>query len=277
MKNVDEMVVNDFGLEWEKFNQSSVSKQELKEIWEKYFSIFPWESLSPDAKGFDLGCGSGRWAFFVAPNVKELHCIDPAKEALSVAEKNLAPYNNCIFHNVTVDDIPFANNSMDFGYSLGVLHHVPDTVLGIKSCVDKLKPNAPFLLYLYYALDNKPFWFRIIWKISDYLRRGISILPSKLKYIVSQIIAIFIYFPLARGSKIFEKLGFDVTNIPLSFYRNKSLYTMRTDALDRFGTRLEQRFTKKEIELMMLDSGLVKITFRDDEPYWCAIGYKNDF
>lgn len=26
--------------------------------------------------GFDLGCGSGRWAFFVAPKVAKLHCID---------------------------------------------------------------------------------------------------------------------------------------------------------------------------------------------------------
>lgn len=173
-----------------------------------------------------------------------------------------------------VDDIPLDDNSMDFGYSLGVLHHVPDTALGIKMCVNKLKSGAPFLLYLYYALDNKPLWFRSIWKVSDLLRRGISILPTPLKYLASQVIALTVYFPLARLSKILEKLGFDVSNIPLSFYRDKSLYTLRTDALDRFGTRLEQRFTKKQIEQMMIDAGLEKIKFRDDEPYWCAIGYR---
>ncbi len=276
MKNVDENVVNDFGSEWGRFDQSDVSKEELKEIWEKYFSLFPWGKLPSDAKGFDLGCGSGRWAVFCAPKVKELHCIDPAKEALEVAKKNLSMYSNCQFHNVIVDDIPFEESSMDFGYSLGVLHHVPDTAAGIKMCVNKLKPGAPFLLYLYYALDNKPLWFRGIWKASDLARRGISILPKPLKYPASQIIAITVYYPLSRLSKILEKLGFDVSNIPLSFYRDKSLYTLRTDALDRFGTRLEQRFTKEEIEQMMLDAGLGEIKFREDEPYWCAIGYRKE-
>ena len=66
-----------------------------------------------------------------------------------------------------MDAIPLPDGSADFGYSLGVLHHVPDTQKGIIECVRKLKPGAPFLLYLYYAFDNRPWWFRTIWKISD--------------------------------------------------------------------------------------------------------------
>jgi hypothetical protein len=49
---------------------------------------------------------------------------------------------------------------------------------------------------------------------------------------------------------------------------------MRTDARDRFGTPLEQRFTRIQIEQMMLDAGFEKIKFSDKEPFWCAIGYK---
>ena len=51
---------------------------------------------------------------------------------------------------------------------------------------------------------------------------------------------------------------------------------MRTDALDRFGTRLEQRFTKEEIHQMMLDAGLENIKFSDNIPFWCAVGTKVD-
>ena len=36
---------------------------------------------------------------------------------------------------------------------------------------------------------------------------------------------------------------------------------MRTDARDRFGTPLEQRFTKSEIKKMMEEAGLEKIKF----------------
>jgi len=49
---------------------------------------------------------------------------------------------------------------------------------------------------------------------------------------------------------------------------------MRTDALDRFGTRLEQRFTRVQIEKMLEQAGLVDITFSDIAPYWCALGIK---
>lgn len=47
---------------------------------------------------------------------------------------------------------------------------------------------------------------------------------------------------------------------------------MRTDSLDRFGTRLEHRFTRAEIEKMMLESGLENIRFSDQVPYWVACG-----
>ena len=49
---------------------------------------------------------------------------------------------------------------------------------------------------------------------------------------------------------------------------------MRTDALDRFGTALEQRFTARQIRQMMAAAGLERIQFSDAMPYWCAVGYK---
>ena len=49
---------------------------------------------------------------------------------------------------------------MDFGYALGVLHHVPNTQEGLNSCIKLLKPGAPFLVYLYYSFDNRPNWYR---------------------------------------------------------------------------------------------------------------------
>lgn len=271
-QNIDQNVVEGFGDEWSRFDQSELSSSELEAMFDNYFSIFPWESLPADPVGFDLGCGSGRWAKLVAPRVGKLHLIDPS-EALEVARKNLADADNCEFHRADVDNIPIRDGSADFGYSLGVLHHIPDTTAGLQACVSKLKTGAPFLLYLYYALDNRPFWFRAIWKISDVFRRVISNLPHGARYLISQIIAALVYWPLARTSKVLEKVGLDVSFMPLSQYRNNSFYTMRTDALDRFGTRLEQRFTKNEIKEMMVKCGLTNIAFSETS-FWTAVGYK---
>jgi len=274
MKNIDSAVVDDFGKEWHAFDQSAMTAKERQEIFDTYFTIFPWDQLPINATGFDAGCGSGRWAAMVAPNVWHLHCIDPSC-AIDIARKNLQHLPNCSFHNNSICDLPFPDNSMDFGYSLGVLHHIPDTQKGINDCVSKLKSGAPFLVYIYYAFDNQPFWYKGLWKISDRGRHVISRLPYRTKYILSQIIASTIYFPLSRMARCFERLGVPVHSWPLSAYRNKSFYSMRTDSLDRFGTKLEQRFTKPQIEDMMIKGGLQNIQFNSRAPFWCAVGYKS--
>jgi ubiquinone/menaquinone biosynthesis C-methylase UbiE len=273
-KNLDVKTVTDFGAEWTRFDQTGMSQTETLEQFERYFSVFPWDSLPPEATGFDLGCGSGRWAKIAALKVGKLYCVDASSAALEVTKQNLAGYDNVEFVHSSVDELPFEDDSMDFGYSLGVLHHIPDTAEGIKSCVRKLKPNAPFLVYLYYAFDNRPAWFRAIWKISDFFRNIICSLPFGIKKFVTDLIAVFVYFPLGRLAGLFEKLGFNVDSFPLSVYRVHSFYTMRTDALDRFGTCLEQRFTRAQIERMMKSAGLSEIKFRDGFPYWCAVGIK---
>jgi SAM-dependent methyltransferase len=200
--------------------------------------------------------------------------IDPSN-ALDIARKNLSEQMNCEFHQAGVDEIPLVDGSCDFGYSLGVLHHVPDTQAGLRACVEKLKIGAPFLLYLYYRFDNRPLWFRALWKTSDLGRKLISRLPHHARFAVSQVIAGSVYFPLARTSLVLEKLGMRVDSIPLSQYRNNSFYTMRTDALDRFGTQLEKRFTRAEIERMMQDSGLEEIRFSNTS-FWTAVGYRGN-
>ena len=274
MKNQDKNTVDGFGDEWSRFDQSDLPQAEQQLLFDEYFSVFPWKNISKESTGFDLGCGTGRWAKSVAPKVKKLICIDPSS-ALDIAKKNLSNFDNCVFDNATVDEMPMQDNSMDFGYSLGVLHHVPDTALGIKQCVKKLKIGAPLLLYLYYRFDNRPWWFRLIWSVTDLLRRVVSKMPYKLRYVSSQIISIIVYFPLARFALFLEKLNFNVSNFPLSSYKNLSFYTMRTDALDRFGTRLEQRFTRKEIKNMMRNAGLENIEFSNSKPFWVAVGYKS--
>lgn len=270
--NVDPAVVESFGREWQKFDQSALSDEELRCMFDDYFEIFPWSELPPGAAGFDLGCGAGRWARFVAPRIGELHCVDPS-HALEVARRNLAAFSNCRFHSATVDAIPLADASMDFGYSLGVLHHVPDTQAGIADCVRKLKPGAPFLVYLYYALDNRPAWFRAVWRMSDLLRRVVSRSPSWNRESVAAIVAAFVYWPLARTARWLERRGRRVDDLPLSAYRNRSFYVMRNDALDRFGTQLEKRFTRAEIERMLRAAGLDRIRF-SEKVFWCALGYR---
>jgi SAM-dependent methyltransferase len=275
-RNIDPDVAAGFGHEWSTFRQGDAefSRADRAAIFQSYFDIFPWNELPPDAVGIDVGCGSGRWSVMAAPKVGHLHLLDASEDALAVARQNLAAATNVSFHLASVGGIPLEDSSLDFAFSLGVLHHVPDTAAAIGAVAAKLKIGAPFLIYLYYALDNRPWWYRAVWRLSNIFRLVISPLPPRLRLVISQLIAVVAYWPLARFAALVEWAGFSAAAIPLESYRHRKFYVMRTDAYDRFCTRLEQRFTRRRIEEMLTGAGFDEIRFSDSVPYWCAVGRK---
>ena len=208
MKDQDQEVIDDFGKEWSRFTQvGSLSQEESDFIYRGYFQIFPKDFFTSKNKvGFDMGCGSGRWAKFIAPKVEKLFCVDASLEAIEVARNNLSSYPSCEFLCTKAEEFNIPDNSMDFGYSLGVLHHVSNTSESLENCVNKLKKGAPFLLYLYYKFDNRNIVFKLIWHISDLFRFLICRLPFNIKKFVTDIIALFIYYPMSRLALILHIL-----------------------------------------------------------------------
>ncbi len=274
MENLDEATLRSFGRQWARFDQSMVPEEALRTMFEEYFAIFPWERLPENAVGADVGCGSGRWARFASERASVLHCVDASEEALSVARRRLSSVGNVLFHHASVDALPIGEQSLDFAYSLGVLHHVPDTAGALTAVARTLKRGAPFLVYLYYAFESRPAWYRFLWRATELARRTIVRLPPAPQSLLCDVLALSLYWPLARLARVAEGAGLDVANFPLALYRDRDFYSMRTDARDRFGTPLEKRFRAHEIESMMKEAGLTEIRFSDRPPYWCAVGIK---
>jgi SAM-dependent methyltransferase len=272
LENVDDWTVDGYGGQWSTFDHGAFDEVELQTYFDLYFKIFPWHELPKDAVGFDAGCGTGRWARLAAPRVGRLHCVDASARALAVAQQNLASLGNCDFHNASLADMPMPDGSMDFGYSLGVLHHIPDTEAGLAAIVRKLKPGAPLLVYIYYALENRSALFRAAFHASEVMRRRTSVLPYPVRLAISQVMAGTVYWPMARLARVLEDLGANVDGLPLSAYRRRSFYALRTDAMDRFGTKLVHRYSRDEIREMMQRCGLERTEFQEGSPYWVAVG-----
>jgi len=210
----------------------------------------------------------------VAPRVKHLTLLDPASGAHRSARKNLEGISNVTFIHAALQDCGVPDSSMDFAYSHGVLHHIPDTKAAVQDCARMLKPGAPFLVYLYYRFDNRPAWFKLIWRLSNALRVMASRLSGNARHFVCEIYAIFLYWPLARLSRLIDRAGLNGADFPLWEFRNQPMKRLRALARDRFGTPLEQRFTRSEIQEILQTAGLERIEFLEEAPYWTAIGYK---
>lgn len=270
--NRDDRVVADFGDEWARFDQAGLPGPERDALASQYFAAFPWDRLPEGAVGADIGCGSGRWAAWLAPRVGLLWCLDPSDRAVEVARRNLAHHPNCKVVRASLDSMPIEPGTLDFAYCLGVLHHVPDTAAGLADCVSLLRPGGVMYVYLYYSLENRPAWFRALWRVSDLGRGLVSRLPRPAKGLACEGIAVLVYWPLARLARLVELAGLSPAHLPLAPYRDKGLYTMRTDARDRFGTRLERRFSRDEVHGLLAQAGLIDIRVPDAFPYWIGCG-----
>jgi SAM-dependent methyltransferase len=169
---------------------------------------------------------------------------------------------------VGVNSIPAA--SLDLAMSLGVLHHIPDTTLAIKDVARSIKPGGVFLCYLYYNLENKPAYYKLIFQVVNVVRRVISASPQPVRRLSATVIAAAVYWPLARLSKVLSKLGRNTSNLPLHHYADMPFVMLANDALDRFGTSLEQRFSRDEITEMLRDADfdLTTLKFSEIEPFW---------
>jgi SAM-dependent methyltransferase len=271
-QNLDQQVIDSFGHEWAAFDYA---ESETDEALDAQFMAYctPIDLTQFNSKSSvaaDFGAGSGRWASRLLPHFSLVYALEPSDGANKVLKNKFSKESRMKILQETVGANSIPTESLDFAMSLGVLHHIPDTGLAIKDVANKIKSGGIFLCYLYYKLDNKPLYYRGLFWGSNSLRWVISRLPYALRRFITQAIASLVYFPLARTAKLLEKRGKNASNFPLHHYANMPFVMLQNDALDRFGTRLEQRFSKKEITEMLGNAGfdLSTLKFSDIEPFW---------
>jgi ubiquinone/menaquinone biosynthesis C-methylase UbiE len=278
-ENIDSQVISDFGDEWATYNyENSELSRELKLQFEMYSSLVNFQEFDPlESVAADFGAGTGRWAEFVLSNFKKIYLVEPSQGAFEVLTRKFKSKSNVSLENSTIAESAIPANSLDFAMSLGVLHHISNTDRALKDINSKLKSGGLFLGYLYYKIENKPILYRIIFSVANYSRKRISNLPFNRKKRISHLIAIFIYLPFARLSKVLNILKINTSNIPLHQYADLNLYMMKNDALDRFGTKLEKRFNQEEITKLLSDAGFDSnsIIFSDSEPFWTFVAKKS--
>ena len=271
-QNLDQQVIDSFGHEWSAFDYA---ESETDDALDSQFLAYctPIDLTQFNSKSSvaaDFGAGSGRWASRLLPHFSLVYALEPSDGANKVLKNKFSKESRMTILQETVGANSIPAGSLDLAMSLGVLHHIPDTGLAIKDVASKIKGGGVFLCYLYYKLENKPLYYRGLFWTSNSLRWVISRLPYALRKLIAQVIAALIYLPLARTAKLLSSNRKNVSNFPLHHYANMPFVMLQNDALDRFGTRLEQRFSKKEITEMLgnADFDLSTLKFSDVEPFW---------
>ena len=119
-------------------------------IYYRYFpEILQWDRWKGKSV-LEIGCGVGTDLLQFAKHGAIVTGIDLTQTAIQITKKRFDAYNlKGTFIQADAENLPFEDNTFDFVYSLGVLHHTPDTERAIREAYRVLKPNGKILIHLY--------------------------------------------------------------------------------------------------------------------------------
>jgi SAM-dependent methyltransferase len=168
----DQAYTGSFGFEWNKHDRTQLdSENDIRS--EQHF--LAKTGLRPeDLAGklvLDVGCGMGRFADVVTRWGARLVGID-LSQAVEAAQRNLTG-RNAVIIQADIFSLPFAPESFDCIYSLGVLHHTPNCEEALKKLPSLLKPGGVMAVWLYSAYNR---WYRC----GDIYRKVTRRMPPKL-------------------------------------------------------------------------------------------------
>ena len=146
-----------------------------------------------------------------------------------------------------------------------MLHHLPTPAIDEVRTLSKYSDHL--LIYLYYSLDNQSLFFRFLLDIVTFMRSIFcKIRNQNMRVIITEVLLWLIYLPLIGLGHCATIVGLE-KSIPLfKGYKGNSLKRIRQDIYDRFFTRIEQRFSRKEI--FQLNDTFSNIQISNKIPFW---------
>ncbi len=239
-----------FGFEWSHFS-------EMYPEWERNFLDYmaPHDrTYFVGKKVLDAGCGSGRHAYYAAKYGAKVWAVD-ASPAVDVAIRNT---RDCQVNVVqaNLNHLPFAPESFDLVYSLGVLHHLADPDAALRYLLRFLKPDGEIRLFLYWVPDSPSLKHALLSMVSV-LRRLTVRMPHRVVYTLSYVAAGMAWIAFVWPYRVLRSLGCRALaeRLPMRQYSRYPFRTCVNDQFDRFSAPLERRYTRAEVEEMFRRAG----------------------
>jgi ubiquinone/menaquinone biosynthesis C-methylase UbiE len=161
-----------FGFQWQTFRETQLDNESSRRSESDFRRRTGFEPGDLAGKlVLDVGCGMGRFAEVATRWGAKVVGVD-LSVATEVAQENLQD-RQAVFFQADVFQLPFAAESFDYIYSLGVLHHTPDCKAAFETLPRLLKSGGRIAIWLYSRYHN---WYRM----SDAYRRVTRRMPPKL-------------------------------------------------------------------------------------------------
>ena len=214
----------------------------------------------------EIGVGSGRiLKNLIKLSPKKIYAIDPS-EAIEIAKKNNEGSEvEILFKKISGQMINF-KNEIDYIFSLGVIHHIPEAEIVCKKIYESLKPKGKFVIWLYGKEGNELYLF-----IFNNLRKITRFMPDKLLNLFS----IFLNLLLSVYIFFCKYLNLPLRNYILNVIKKCSFEKRKYIIFDQLNPSYSKYYTRKDVETLLSKSGFNKFEIVSRRQYsWTAIAEK---
>jgi SAM-dependent methyltransferase len=154
--------------------------------------------------------------------------------------------------------LPFAPESFDCIYSVGVLHHTPDCEQAFKNLPQYLKPGGRLAVWLYSGYNK---WYRF----SDQYRKITYRLPIRTLHAFLSLVVPILYW-LDCIFRAVPLIGKPIAGVlrylfPVSLVRNPEVRVL--DTLDWYSPKYQSKHTYEEVFRWFESCGLEDLTVAD--------------
>jgi SAM-dependent methyltransferase len=246
---------NSFGYEWSHFNDW---RQSGETNFNDYFQGAPWGSLRTGVV-LDAGCGMGRHARHVAAYAGRVVAVDFSR-AIDQAARNVADLGNVDCVQADLLELPFADESFDYAYSLGVLHHLSETERALRTLIRKVRPGGRLRVYLYWKRHG---WQGRVLAVVTTARRVTTKMPFALLRFACFALSAVLYVAVVLPYRVLSALGLSWhQDWPLFVYSKYPFQVLYNDQFDRFSAPIEKRYDSHEVKRLLEDAGLQDVEVR---------------
>lgn len=196
----------------------------------------------------DVGCGARRFMEVVEKYGTEVVGIDMSFSVDS-AFRNLGFKKNIHVIQADIFSLPLKKDIFDYIFSIGVLHHTPNTKEAFKQLPRLLKEGGEIVIWVY---SDEPFPLKVYNRVSNFYRIFTTRMPPKLLYYLSYI-SIPLYYP--KGIKLVGKTLNVI--LPTSTHTNPRWRVL--DTFDWYSPKYQWKHTYNEVVCWFEEAGLTDI------------------
>ena len=242
-----------FGWQWRRYSKTQLEPDGLPndEDFRKRTGIDPHELRGKLV--LDVGCGMGRFAQVATRNGARVIGVD-LSDACEVAAQNLVDRDFTAFQADALN-LPFAAETFDYIYSIGVLHHTPDCEKSFKNLPQYLKPGGTIAIWLYSGYNK---WYRF----SDFYRKFTRRISPRVLHSVLRV-AVPLFYWLDRGLRSIPAVGRPLAGLvhyafPVNLNTNAEARLL--DTFDWYSPKYQSKHTNEEVFRWFESCGLTALT-----------------